>query len=175
MPGARQRRWPAAPLERVVVELLREEEVQQQVRDDHVACGAMVRGTYGTPEAGTRTAHVHCVPPRGKLPDAFGTHSTQETGTRSPYVQYGGPARTCQHRPAPTRPLSAVRRRQAGSLAPPRQAQARPPRAQPPPRPGQQRTTRASAWACGLLRPRVASRGACRAASFRRNRPVWVK
>ena len=135
-------------------------------------CDATVRGTYSKPEAGARTAW--CLP-RGKLPCASSTCSTQEAGTRSPYVQYGGPARTCQHRPAPTRPLSAVRRRQAGSLAPPRQAQARPPRALPPPRPGQRRTTRASAWACGLLRPRVASRGACRAASFRRNRPVWVK
>ena len=43
------------------------------------ACGATVRGTYGTPEAGTL------------LPCASGTYNTQEAGTRSPYVQYGGP------------------------------------------------------------------------------------
>ena len=53
--------------------------------------GATVRGTYGTAEAGTRTAYVQCVGPRGKLPCASGTYSTQEAATRSPYVQYGGP------------------------------------------------------------------------------------
>eukprot|EP00964_Phaeocystis_antarctica_P146953 scaffold113397_cov33-Phaeocystis_antarctica.AAC.1 len=44
-----------------------------------------VRGTYGTAEAGTRTAHVQCVGPRGKLPCASGACSTQEAGTCSQY------------------------------------------------------------------------------------------
>ena len=40
-------------------------------------CGATVRGTYGTPETGTRTADVRYVELRGKqLPCAFGTYST---------------------------------------------------------------------------------------------------
>ena len=56
-----------------------------------------VRGTYGTPEAGTRTACVQCVGPRGKLPCASGTYSTQEAGTRSPHHSTEGPGRTCQH------------------------------------------------------------------------------
>ena len=51
----------------------------------------MVHGTFGTPEAGTRTPYVQCVTPRGKLPCASGTYSMQEAGTRSSYVQYGGP------------------------------------------------------------------------------------
>ena len=34
--------------------------------------GATVRGTYGTPEAGTRPTYVQCVAPRGKLPCASG-------------------------------------------------------------------------------------------------------
>eukprot|EP00964_Phaeocystis_antarctica_P046526 scaffold26907_cov72-Phaeocystis_antarctica.AAC.1 len=55
------------------------------------ACGATVHGTFGTPEAGTRTPYVQCVTPRGKLPCASGTYSMQEAGTRSSYVQYGGP------------------------------------------------------------------------------------
>ena len=50
-----------------------------------------VRGTYGTPEAGTRTAYVPYWAPRGKLPCASVTYSTQEAGTRSPCVQYEGP------------------------------------------------------------------------------------
>jgi hypothetical protein len=38
-------------------------------------------GTYGSPEAGMRTAHVPCVGPRGKLPCASGMYGTQEAGT----------------------------------------------------------------------------------------------
>ena len=53
-------------------------------------CGATVRGTYGTPEAGTRTAHVQRVGPGGKLPCASGTYSPQEAGTRHPHVHFGG-------------------------------------------------------------------------------------
>ena len=37
--------------------------------------GATVHGTYGTPEAATRTPYVQCVAPRGKLPCASGTYS----------------------------------------------------------------------------------------------------
>eukprot|EP00964_Phaeocystis_antarctica_P118155 scaffold81960_cov57-Phaeocystis_antarctica.AAC.1 len=59
------------------------------------ACGATVRGTYGTPGAGTCTACVPYLRPSvsisgSKLPCASGTYSTQEAGTRSPYVQHGG-------------------------------------------------------------------------------------
>eukprot|EP00964_Phaeocystis_antarctica_P134508 scaffold98802_cov45-Phaeocystis_antarctica.AAC.1 len=56
-----------------------------------VGGGATVQGGYGTPEAGTCTAHVLCVAPRGKLPCASGTYSTQEAGTCvAPYAQHGG-------------------------------------------------------------------------------------
>ena len=53
-------------------------------------CGATVRGTDGTPEAGTRAPYVQCVEPRAKLPCASGTYGTQEAGTRTQYVQYPG-------------------------------------------------------------------------------------
>ena len=45
-----------------------------------------VRGTFGMPEAGTRTAYVQQWP-AGQLPCASGAYGTQEAGTRSPYVQ----------------------------------------------------------------------------------------
>eukprot|EP00964_Phaeocystis_antarctica_P027246 scaffold15357_cov79-Phaeocystis_antarctica.AAC.3 len=45
---------------------------------------------YVTAEAGTRTAYVQCVAPRGKLPCASGAYSTQSAGTHSLYVLYGG-------------------------------------------------------------------------------------
>ena len=44
------------------------------------AAYAMVRATYGTPEACTRTAYVQCVGPRGKLPS--GAYGTQGADTR---------------------------------------------------------------------------------------------
>eukprot|EP00964_Phaeocystis_antarctica_P103531 scaffold68793_cov52-Phaeocystis_antarctica.AAC.3 len=52
------------------------------------AAYAMVRATYGTPEACTRTAYVQCVGPRGKLPS--GAYGTQGADTR-----HG--CRACQH------------------------------------------------------------------------------
>ena len=60
-----------------------------------MAWGATVRGTYGTPEAGTRTAHVRQRPPGASCPEAglclWYVYRTREAGTRSPYVQPGGP------------------------------------------------------------------------------------
>ena len=53
--------------------------------------GATVRGTYRTPEAGTRTQYVQYVAPWGKPPCASGTCTTREAGTRSLYVPNGGP------------------------------------------------------------------------------------
>ena len=47
-----------------------------------------------------RASTVRSWAPRGKLPCASGTYSTQEASTRSPYVQYGGPGRTCKLRSA---------------------------------------------------------------------------
>ena len=44
-----------------------------------------VRGTCGTPEAGTRETHAQCCPARGKLPCASsGTHGTREAGIHVP-------------------------------------------------------------------------------------------
>ena len=59
-----------------------------------------VRGTYGTPEAGTCTADVQY---GGKLPCASGTYSTQEAGTRSPYVPHGGPGAYVSAQPRASR------------------------------------------------------------------------
>ena len=42
-----------------------------------------VRATYGTPEAGKRTALRTVVARRGKLPSACGMWSTQEAGTHA--------------------------------------------------------------------------------------------
>ena len=53
--------------------------------------GATVRGTYPTPEAGTRTPYVQYGGPWGKPPCASGTYPTREAGTRSVYVPNGGP------------------------------------------------------------------------------------
>jgi len=39
-------------------------------------------GTYGRPEAGTRTVYVQCVPPRGKLPCASSTSARRIRGVR---------------------------------------------------------------------------------------------
>ncbi len=99
-------------------------------------CGVMVRGTHGTPGAGTRTAYVRrtyractLVPcsspweyPGSKLPCA-GTYGMQEAGTRIARTYTlrkpcGGPAvgRTCRHsilliRAARGDPLQQVRAR----------------------------------------------------------------
>eukprot|EP00964_Phaeocystis_antarctica_P080545 scaffold50319_cov39-Phaeocystis_antarctica.AAC.1 len=56
-------------------------------------CGAphTVRGTCGTPGAGTRGRTYRAWPPRGRLPCASGAYSTQVVVRVAPYVQYGGP------------------------------------------------------------------------------------
>ena len=57
------------------------------------ACGATVRGTNGTPEAGARTACVLCVGPEASCP-APQVPTVRRRPVRVAHVQYGGPG-TC--------------------------------------------------------------------------------
>ena len=65
------------------------------------------QGTYGTPEAGTRTSYVQWCHPGASCPAP--SYSTQKAGTRSPYAaRYRG--HTCRHsrtRPCPAGPCPA--------------------------------------------------------------------
>ena len=78
---------------------------------------ATVRGTYRTPEAGTRTQYVQVREP----PCASGACPTREAGTRSPYVPYGGPGAfvSAQAATAPPRWKAASDwRKRSGRIAP---------------------------------------------------------
>ena len=129
MPGRRHRRHAAGLMllrlgEGVVAALssLSLDTLDRMVSGPVVPRFKNVRGTYGTPKAGTRTPCVQCVAPRGKLPS--GTYSTQEASTRSPWYGTAVARRTCQHRSGRPSPVVSL----ACAAVMPSEFSARPPR-----------------------------------------------